>query len=322
MANRVTYTSRDGRTFNSLEEMDAHHNTLGPAPAQTPGTSYRQVNNLNEHGTPNIRDDIGAQVDAAVNGTGAPIQLHNATIGPGATPQQIEEAKRMLSYRADNQDDNWSTGDVVKKLAVGGAKAMAAGALVAGAMTLAGVGWGAGAASSGGGAAGGAAAAGGGGLAPVTTGGAAMLPGGAALPAVSSTTMAALPAAIATPAASAALTGASTAGGLFRTVGSFLGRHKDIVGSVLATWGEATMAGKAQEAAFENQRELLEREHELVASNYRGTGSGAGYRPMAQNTQTVKPAERYAAASTMSYGLKFNPQTGRMERELMPAGAP
>jgi hypothetical protein len=24
----------------------------------------------------------------------------------------------------------------------------------------------------------------------------------------------------------------------------------------------------------------------------------------------------------MSYGLKFNPQTGRMERELMPAGAP
>jgi hypothetical protein len=286
---KYSYTSRDGRTFNSLEEMDAHHNTLGPAPAQTPGPSYRQVNNLDEHGTPNIRDDVSARVDAAASGTGAPIQLNNATIGPGATPQQIEEAKRMLSYRTDNQADNWSTGDVLKKLAVGGAKAMAGAAIIAGGMTLAGVGWGAGAGAKG--AAAGAAKAGAAGakagvaetLTGVKTAG--TLPINNAIPFTNG------------PAASAFSTGnvASAAGkGLFARgaskVGDFIKNNKDLVGNVVGGFADAAAA----ENDHEQSLELLHEKDRMQAAKYGNANPGRTYRGLMPGARPSTGYDSYA----------------------------
>jgi hypothetical protein len=279
--------SMDGRTFNTAQELYEYQR--GRAPTTDTRTADPDLKNVDEHGTPNIRDDVSAQVDAAVNGTGAPIQMARGSVGPGSTPEQIDEAKKMLSYRTDNPVQKWSTSDVLKKLAVGGAKAMAGAAIIAGGMTLAGVGWGAGAGAKG--AAAGAAKAGAAGakagvaetLTGVKTAG--TLPINNAIPFTNG------------PAASAFSTGnvASAAGkGLFARgaskVGDFIKNNKDLVGNVVGGFADAAAA----ENDHEQSLELLHEKDRMQAAKYGNANPGRTYRGLMPGARPSTGYDSYA----------------------------
>lgn len=102
---------------------------------------------------------------------------------------------------------------------------------------------------------------------------------------------------------------------VFSRVGSFLARNRDIIGSVLTGIGESIVQQNAQE-------DLLRTQRELISANYRGADPGKNYRPMAQNTQTQKPHERFAPSTAGQGGsrLRFDPLQGKIVRELVPAG--
>jgi hypothetical protein len=101
----------------------------------------------------------------------------------------------------------------------------------------------------------------------------------------------------------------------FSRVGGFLQANRDIIGSVLAGVGESMLTSSAQE-------NLLERQHELISANYAGTNPGRAFRGAAQNTQSTRPSERFGRSQAGGYGLRYNSQNGRMERELMPSRTP
>jgi hypothetical protein len=165
----------DSELFPMYGYDNSYGQTAEPA-APPPATGYDELTDAyKEQVSEEVWGPIVQQVEAAVSGAGPPIQIGSRSLGPGATPEQISDATKMLAYRAGNPVENWSTSDVLTKLVRGGAKAVAGAAIIAGGMTLAGVGWGAGA----GGASGGAGAAAADGLTGVTTGGASYLPGGA-----------------------------------------------------------------------------------------------------------------------------------------------
>ena len=83
-------------------------------------------------------DLVASRVNAAVEGSGPPIQIGSHTVGPGATPQQIAEATQVLSYQGANVPDKDDFGDVVKKLGTGAVKAGAGLGVVAAPFLLAG----------------------------------------------------------------------------------------------------------------------------------------------------------------------------------------
>lgn len=102
---------------------------------------------------------------------------------------------------------------------------------------------------------------------------------------------------------------------IFSRIGSFLSNNRDIIGSVLTGIGEQIVSTNAQE-------NLLREQRELISANYRGADPGKAYKPAAQNTQTQKPHERFAPLkpSGGGYQLRFDPDKGKVVRELMPAG--
>lgn len=169
-------------------------------------------------------DPIVQQVQAAVDGTGPPIQIGSHTVGPGATPEQQADAVRILAYRSGNPVQNWSTSDILGKLASGGAKALGAAGLIAGGMSLFG---GAGGAAAGGAAAGG----------PILDSSGAEIPGTEV---------------------------AAGAGGLGSQIGNFLTKYGDyiipgvntLLGAHAANESSDAMARAAEQAIAEEQRQF------------------------------------------------------------------
>lgn len=102
---------------------------------------------------------------------------------------------------------------------------------------------------------------------------------------------------------------------VFSRVASFLRNNRDIIGSVLTGIGESIVQQNAQE-------DLLNQQRELISANYRGADPAKTYKPMAQNTQTQKPHERFAPSTAGQGGgrLRFDPLQGKIVRELMPTG--
>lgn len=110
------------------------------------------------------------------------------------------------------------------------------------------------------------------------------------------------------PADLANAAGAGT--GFLGKVGSLVKDNKDLIGSVLDGVGK----GLALDAENKAQLDLLQKKHDLIASNYNGANPSSTFRGLAPNTGAPSPAQRFGASTAGVGGWRweYDPSQGKI----------